>query len=286
MLIAFCALSALSAGRAAAEGCALERASTIPIHFSADDRLLADATIDGRKATLLVAPDVAYTAFTPAATRSYGLPLSGQRRESIFYHGVKLETLARVARVSVGGTAIEDAFLPVLPDSVAGDDPAGIVGGDFLGRYDIEIDPAGGAINLFKPNTCAASPVYWAKAWFELPIRVDSKRRVDATITLDGKPVDAAIDLAATRSVLSPEAASGLFGVAAGEPTHRFASLTLGGITLHNVEAAIGPAAAADAIPGSSGAPQFRLGMHELRKLRFFLDYETGKMLFTIASAH
>jgi hypothetical protein len=266
-LVLIAAASALTgvAQAASADECKLDRAATIPVHLTPDDRLIADVSVDGRKASFAVALDLDYSALTPVGAQVFGVQLLEQRSQSLFYRGSKITSQAHLDTMTVGNVAEDGRFIAVLPDqpSGLGGDLDGVLGDDFLRRYDVEIDPAG-TMNLFAPNSCGRSPVYWAKEWFEAPLEIDGHRQATLTVSVDGKPIKAILDTSIGRSAF---AASGSGG-------HQIGALVFGGITFHNV--------AVD--PLEAGPPgELRLGMHELKHFRFYLDYANSKLYFTLA---
>ncbi|HLY57712.1 MAG TPA: retropepsin-like aspartic protease [Stellaceae bacterium] len=301
-------LSALMlTANASAETCKLDRIAAIPAHVTDDDQLLIDAELDDKPVTFGISTYVTFTALMPSAVKRFGLQ-SATIHGIRFFYGRELSDVSKIPSLSFGGVALHDETVPVLPDAAdRPDGPAGILAGDLLRQYNLEVDPAGHAVYLYKPNDCDHPPVYWAKEWFELPLQVGKTVRPLAFITVDGQELRAVVDTGSTRSVVTEAAAHTILGLHDGSPElqsvgtdlgpdgfsrpkfrHTASTLVLGGVTFRNIDLDVWPLhptyfksqshiSAYDRLQ-----PDMFLGMHELKRFRFYIDYGAGKMYFTL----
>jgi hypothetical protein len=297
---------------ASADGCKLNRIATIPAHLSADDTLLLDGSLNGTPAPLQISTYLGYTAVTASAVRQFSLPRSNIEGSGLFFYGRGLSEKTVVAALGIGSVTLHNETLPVLP--AAADRPdatVAVLGGPLLRQNDLEVDAPGGAVYLYERNGCSRAPVYWAPEWFELPLQVGDGMRPYVYLTLDGKQVRAVIDTGTARSVLTAAAAHDLFGLDGSSPgmqtlgTHigadgfsrteyryDFGAALVGGITFHNLSLDIWPIHQTFANGQAShinaydkDQPDMFLGMRELKRFHFYIDYANAKMYFTLAQA-
>ena len=279
------ALSGLAVNAAAADGCRLEREASMPAHLAGDDRLVVDARVENKPVTLLFSPSLTYSALTEAAASQAALPIFEQRRRSVFHDGQKLARETEVSDLDIGSMSYVNQYMPVLEARAVPDDVSGVLGGNLLRGDDIEVDLTGGVVSIYAPSRCGQTPVYWAKEWFELPVRVTGEGdRLIASVTANGKPLQALIDFGTARSVLTPAAAASILG-SSGTTQGDIGSLTLGSVTFRAVTVDVHPFAPADAAPGTAPAADMLIGMHELKRLRVYVDYADAKLAFTLAGS-
>ncbi|HLY57713.1 MAG TPA: pepsin/retropepsin-like aspartic protease family protein [Stellaceae bacterium] len=282
--LAVVALSGAALSAAAANGCKLEREASLPAHLAADDRLVVDARVEGRPVAFLFSPALAYSALTSATAEQASSPIFEQRRRSAFHDGTKLTRETMVSNLDIGNMSYVNQYMPVLESGAVPDGIGGIVGANLLRHDDIEVDLTGGMVSIYAPSRCGQTPVYWAKDWFELPVRATGEGdRLIASITANGKPLQAMIDFGAGRSVLTPAAAASVLG-SSSTTKGDIGSLAIGSITFHAVSVDVRPFAPADIAPGEAApAADMLIGMHEFKRLRTYVDYTDGKLAFTLA---
>jgi hypothetical protein len=300
-----------SGAAARADECKLEQFASIPAHLTADDELLLDATLNGTTVKLDMSTYLPFSALGSATVDRMGLPRV-TTHSGAYYFGRELSDRTQVPTLAFGGIKIEDEPAPILPataDRAGG--PDGVLGSALWRQYNIEVDLAGGVVRMFKPNGCNRAPVYWAQEWFELPLEVGRGRRLAAYLQVDGKNLHAVLDTGSPHSVLTATAAQAEFGLGPESPgmeslgshigpdgfprpqyRHTIGTLVLGSVTLRNVQADVWPIHPTY-VQGTGGhialsdrdQPELFVGMHELKKFRFYVDYGAGRMYFTLASA-
>lgn len=133
----------------------------------------------------------------------------------------------------------------------AGSLPAGIdglVGADFLSRFDADFDFGQKTLNLISPKHCKGRVVYWTTGYTTVPLQLTDSRQLFIPATLDGRNVSAMIDAGASWAAISEGSASRIFGVNAqsqgAEPardtsaqslwrfTYRFDALSFEGVSV------------------------------------------------------
>src|SRR5262249_21782194 len=149
--------------------------------------------------------------------------------------------------VTIGPYTYRDVSFMIAPSRTDIDpSTSGTVGSDILRNFDLDFDFANKKFNLFSPEHCVGQVVYWTSGGAaRIPFRFDTQHRIQFTMKLDGKDVDAVLDTGNPVSHLSKPIASRLFDVDetsqgtepgddGGKPGfhHRFSTLTVGGVTV------------------------------------------------------
>jgi predicted aspartyl protease len=162
----------------------------------------------------------------------------------------------------------------------------GLVGGDLLSDYDVELDIPGGRVRLWQASTCRADQLPWSGPRAMLSARVMGDRLV-IPVVIDGQPVDALLDTGSSISLLSTGVArrlgvhttsadtvASIRGVDGGSAIvrfHRFASMDIGQDHVANPLIAVGETQLV--------SPETVLGLDYLKGHRIWLSYRTGRIV-------
>jgi hypothetical protein len=119
--------------------------------------------------------------------------------------------------ISIGGVALvrrrlsRDSSLAVvaLPDAGART-PAidGLLGGDFLSVFDLDLDIPHRRLRLYQVSGCAGRFLPWSGGYSAVPSMITAENGISVQPVLDGEPLRAVLDTGATTSLL---AAPGMF---------------------------------------------------------------------------
>jgi predicted aspartyl protease len=252
---------------------------------------LVAVTIDGASAPLILDTGAEETVLTVAAAARLGLKGHYEYPRSLRSVGGGVATgQVRVASLAAGGAAVRDFIVLVGPlslPSVAGMQPAGLLGGDFLSRFDVDLDLAEDRLTLYRSG-CAPVRPPWRSAYTTIPANRSIDGRLFFPVTLDGHRLFAFIDTgaqvstidtrAARRLGLSEAAIAGgpaatLRGVSAAKVqahTHRFAWLQIGGDTVRDPVMIVAPLNLPDA--------DIVLGLDFLRGRRVWFSYPAHRI--------
>lgn len=213
-LAAFAAIGMATAGSVAAQasGCKLIKIDEWPLR-SDYYRPAVDGEINGQKVGILLDTGAGRSMLRRSAALRLGLILheTGSRRA----YGVGGETsvdVVELEKVRIGSAVRTNWRVPVAGEHDFGDDVGFILGDDFFHQVDLEFDLANNAVRLFQPKDCeGVGLVYWTReAAGEVPMERGTK--IWLSVSLNGKPVRAALDSGASSTVLAlPDAA--LLGV-------------------------------------------------------------------------
>ena len=162
---------------------------------------------------------------------------------------------AKLRSFELGGMAVSDFRIlvgPVSLPSVDGKPIEGLLGADFLGDYDIDLDLARRRITLFAPPPCPIGAPAWNGTYATIAANRSLHERLFFRVRLDGHPLAALIDTGAQLTTLDADwaVALGVTGLslardpvttlrgATAEPVasraHRFAELQIDGEMLRD----------------------------------------------------
>jgi predicted aspartyl protease len=116
---------------------------------------------------------------------------------------------ATIPRVRLGQLVGEDLPVLVLDDTT--DRPMsfdGLLGGDALSNYDVEVDLSDGWVKLFSHDRCATVPAYWAEHFYAVPFHLTNSHHIELRPELNGQEMSAWLDSGAPRTTLSWHIAS------------------------------------------------------------------------------
>jgi tetratricopeptide (TPR) repeat protein len=210
--IAVCAIAAAPYAAAAADKkCTIGKVAELPITMNSL-RPTIPATINGREAKFILDSGAFWSMMSTAAAAEYGLksrPLYG-----LIIRGIGGSASAQVATIKEFGFA--GVRLKNMEFLVGGSEvgTTGLVGQNFLEKFDVEYDFAHGSIRLFLTQNCDnANMAYWLtgdEPYSELPIdRIStaSPHTVGAAY-VNGQKIRVYFDTGAFTSVLSTQAAA------------------------------------------------------------------------------
>ena len=297
------ALACLPAGLANAADCTLKIVNTIPITMAASGaRPLVPVVINGTEKKFLLDTGGAATQISAATTQELRLPITDSDVKMLDLYGNASTSAAKVETLTLGRLRDRNTRLPVM--TLDGKDLfAGILAADYMGKYDVELDFAGGKMNYFSPDHCDGNVVYWpAAAIAVVPMRfVDHHLNLD--VSLDGHPFRAMIDTGAPDTTLTMAEARRVFGIAAedgDEPfEHVFQKLSFEGLEVGNPHIAIIRDKTGSKDPNNSmitgtrlrrvddpdaSDPVMLIGMNILSKLHLYVAFGENRIYITPAT--
>lgn len=224
-------------------------------------------------------------------------------------------------RVNVGTFTIGGATGHNLRFVVAADNEIpksapydGIMSGNFFKQYDVEMDFAGKKLVYLTPNSCPDPNqiVFWShKAVAQIPINL-SDGKIELQVTIDGHQINAVVDTSSPNSVMRRDVAEDTLGLKTGKDmtpdgdrkdgegqqiyTHTFPQISLAGVTVLNIPAAIQTNSMVhnlhrEAVLGSRAQfksvariPALTLGMDVLRQLHMYVLYGQQNLYVTAAN--
>ena len=304
MLVCLSAMAWLPAGMADAADCSLKLVNVIPMTLAyGGQRAVVPVTINGTQKQFLLDTGGFATQISAEAAKELKLPLVESNVKLLDLYGNASTAAAKVDSFMLGRLGDRNTNLPITTFR-ENDLFSGILAADYMGKYDTELDFAGGKMNYFSPDHCPGKVVYWPAA----AIAVVPMRFIDHHITLDvmldGHPLRAEIDTGAPGTTLSAGEAKRLFDLAAEDRNkefeHTFQKLSFEGLEVGNPHIEVIPDKVGskdpnnDFVTGSrtkriddvdSGEPVMLVGMNILSKLHLYVAFDERKIYITPASA-
>ena len=170
------------------------------------------ASIDGKPVTLLLDTGAQGMLLTPDAVEAFHLsidPHSGTRL--LGTGGIRNAPNVMLRGLKVGDLPMTDSSVPVaaLPGVPRTEPPlAGLLGGQFLEAYDLDLDVPHGRMALYDASGCTAPP--FPRPYSILPLSASPEGDVFITVRLNGEALLALVDTGSRASIITEQAAKRL----------------------------------------------------------------------------
>ena len=260
---------ALQNGAVRAQDCGPLQLITSVTMIPHDARFLVPVTINNNPAKMMVDTGGGISSINSGATEMLGLhPIDGARIQLLDGVGNVSKKYVGLDQFAIGSLRTDRIQLMVAPGSGDSGDIAGVLAGDIMSLYDVELDFAAAKFNLFPQKHCPGKVIYWphsgvAQVPFTLQQPTGNNSRTGYTtyvdrgahiwvpVMLDGKPFHAMIDTGSSRSTISANTAKFVLDVSQDSPgstplgsvdgdprhvafSHTFSTLTFDGVTVTN----------------------------------------------------
>jgi hypothetical protein len=290
----------------AAGACRLVKLGEVPIRF--ENFIVVDVSLNGHATQLIV--DTAGQAsllFQPAIDR-YELKRMGAAEGSCGTGGCNATKLVAVKDFALAEYVVHDLRFAASPASIGNSQIAGLLGQDFLSKFDVEFDRASNRMRLFQPQGCNGDLAYWTDAYAMVKLDADHSERhwLQGPVSLNGHQLMALFDTGTNyttvltrvtqRSGLAPETPlehggrMGGVGLKTLETSHaRFSSITVGQETVQHPELTVADVFAnvGEVHLGSLieqtwfQEPDIVVGADFFRAHRVYIANSQGKIYFT-----
>ena len=309
------AIVILLANSASAQDCALKQFTAVDLVGDATHPVVA-VNIAGKTFHLLVDTAGVYSSLSDDIVSALSLDTHEIRNGGELY-----TTTGNVLRRYVNAPSFQigiiqlDHFSMIVGGRIS-DSIDGTLSTDFLDRFDVDFDFATKKMNLFSPDHCEGKVVYWAKAYTDVPFKIEGTH-IQTDITLDGHSLTGVIDTGSSVSTIDEKTSASVLGIdtqsagvehgasaKADDPfayRYRFKSLALNGVAVSNPDLLILPDLAErafekrhddekslkDPVYGAQLQKQdVIVGTDILSKLHLYISYKEKKLYFTAADAH
>ncbi|HKU63998.1 MAG TPA: aspartyl protease family protein [Rhizomicrobium sp.] len=280
--------------------CSLKLVNSIPITMAAGGaRPLVAVTINGTQKQFLLDTGGYATQISATAAEELKLPVTESYVKMLDLYGNASTQAVRVDTFVLGRLGDRNIRMPILTFAENAL-YSGLLAADYMGKYDIELDFAGGKMNYFSPDHCPGNVVYWpAAAIAVVPMRFPDHHLI-LDVSLDGHPFRAIVDTGAPGTTLSMAEAKRVFDITAEDKDkdfeHVFQKLSFEGLEVANPRIAIIPDKVGSKDPNNSfvtgsrvkriddldpTAPKMLIGMNILSKLRLYIAFSENKMYVT-----
>jgi predicted aspartyl protease len=193
------------AAEVAPAACRVAKQAELPLR---DQGLMrVTPAINGTPVTMIIDTGAQWTSLTPAAVRRLHLPRDawhGGPHRGVATFSSNINAIVR--RFELGDITLENRSLAVVPLSfaaVTAPPLAGLLGADFLYRFDLDIDLPHRALTLYRNGGCRAGVPGWGGPVMAIPLVKSATNQLTLTAIVDGHPFHAIIDTGATRSLIT-----------------------------------------------------------------------------------
>ncbi|HJU15897.1 MAG TPA: retropepsin-like aspartic protease [Stellaceae bacterium] len=252
---------------------------------------LVTVRIDRAPARMILDTGAEETVLSTAAAARLGLDAHYEYpRQLRSVSGGVVTGEAKIASLAAGSAGARDFIVLVGSLSLPGageDRPDGLLGGDFLSRFDVDLDLSGGRLTLYRPGCAPARPP-WRMAYTTVAANRSLYDRLFFPVDLDGRKLFAFFDTGAQISAIDRRAVLGLGlpeGAIARDPVatmrgvssamvkvhaHRFRQLRIGDTVLRDPVLIVAGLNLSDA--------DIVLGLDVLRGRRLWLSYAAHRV--------
>jgi hypothetical protein len=300
----------------AADACGpLKEVNTVDLKISGDkSRAYVPVTINGVEKTFLLDTGGYASQIWPTAAKDLHLPIRESNGKLLDLYGRASAGQAVVDNFVLGHLGARNTSLLLSTfDADPNSEVSGILGPDFMGKYDTELDFAAGKMNYFATDHCDGRVVYWpAQVVAIVPMTFGNDHHIVIPVTLDGHPFRAMIDTGAPDTLIDADDARRVFDI--NEPgkddvvlhdidgkkqfVHIFSSLSFEGVAIGKPHLVIFPNVVGQHDPNNSlqtgshikrdddrdDDPAITIGMNLLSKLHLYIAFNERKLYVTPAS--
>ena len=284
-LVSLLQVGVVSAGLAQT-GCARQRRAELPVQLR-DGFAFVPASIGDAPVTLLLDTGAQGMLLTPgivAALRLRVDPHAGTRM--LGTGGVRDAPNVMLRGLRVGGIPLAGGSVPVavLPGVPQTEPPlAGLLGGQFLGTYDLDLDVPHGRMALYDARDCLLPP--FSLPYSTLPLLFSPEGDAFVTVQVNGESLLALVDTGSRATIITERAAArlGLSGPGSANFARGVDGSTLPIRHLRVRTLQVGADVASDAPVSVSplllGRGDMLLGLDYLGRHRVWISYHTGRIL-------
>jgi hypothetical protein len=201
--------------------------------------------------------------------------------------------------LEIGGMKLPSKRLLVNPNGFSG--IAGLLGYDFFGQIDFELNFKAGEMKLFQLRGCdGAALAYWAPEKADVVDMLSSRDRIEIPVLINGTRFNAVLDTGASQTFVGrkvadffgvstegPGKAVGTDGRAVDRGLHKFESFTIGDETIKNPSLSFISGLASGfnhtgtRLEDRSNGADVLLGFDFMRTHRIFVSNSQKKVFFT-----
>jgi hypothetical protein len=190
--------------------CELRQVFELPVTLSGN-RPLIPISIAGRDMAMMLDTGAGTSLIWDSSAKDLNLKIVPITQNNQMYgagSAVVTVGLVSVKDFKLGGVAIPNISLYAAGHGGTPQNVAGVLGEDFLYKFDVEIDLRARKVRLFLPKACNGDQVvYWAKAYSmaKLVRSNSSAHWVQSNVSLDGHAAVAIFDTGAERTQVTTQ---------------------------------------------------------------------------------
>jgi predicted aspartyl protease len=278
--------------------CQMIEMTKLPIEVRGN-QLIVPGKLRGEPIRLLADTGASRTIFSLAAVKKAGLSVEESGARAMGVGGEHRLLQATFDDLEIGGMKLSSKRLFVNPEGFS--NIAGLLGFDFFGQIDFELNLKAGEMKLFQLRGCdGANLAYWAPEKADMVDMTSGRSHIELPVLINGTRFSAVLDTGASHTFIGRKVAD-YFGVATsgvgkaigtdGRPVdmaaHKFESFTIGEETIKNPTLLFTSGLASGfnhtgtRIEDRTSGPDVLLGFDFMRTHRMFVSNAQKKIFFT-----
>jgi predicted aspartyl protease len=187
---------------ALAETCSLAKVADLHVTVTPSNEILVDGSIKGEPAKFLIDTGTNGTIFDAAVFSRFGISSAGEQTRLRGITGESGAVYRTIPDLKFGNFVGDNLHWTVAENHFLPDGVYAIIGYDFLGSFDIDLDLAHNTISLFQHNSCSSEPVYWSQSFSEADLSI-RENKLSVAIEVNGTPAEARFDSGSSRTLIS-----------------------------------------------------------------------------------
>jgi predicted aspartyl protease len=275
------------ASPAPAPDCRLRRNAILDMEMDDTGRITVPVTLNGTLKRMMIDTGAQWTMISAAAVKELNLT---PRATGVLMMGVGRVLGTRAVTIDefrLGQLKGSKLNFLVLEEAL---ESSGLLGSDFLSRFDADYDFANARLNLFEPAPCPGNVLYWTNGNYGVvPFEVETNH-IMVQVMLDGQPVKAGLDTGAADTLMSLDRASNAFDLDGDKLKksrhYPFKTLSFGEVSVGNPAIQLVPDEESGVMGHHSSDLQMIIGMGVLRRLHLYVSYKEKKIYVTPATQY
>jgi hypothetical protein len=174
----------------------------LPVTVARNNAVLVNGSIKDEPVQFQIDTGAELTTLDSAVFSRFGVTNAGKEFKMMGVGGESSAVRTKIPDLKIGNFDGGSMMLIVSSTHFMPNGVYGLLGEDFFGFFDMDIDLAKGRIGLFGNNPCPTEPVYWATAFSEAELSV-RPNRILVSIEINGTPARAVLDTGAGTTMLS-----------------------------------------------------------------------------------
>lgn len=268
--------------------CRLVQIGTLDMDMDSTGRITVPLKFNGVEKSLMVDTGAATTLITADAAKELNLELLSAGNSYMVGWGGRVDAhTVKVSEVDFAGLKGKDFPFFVMNDYM---DASGLLGGNILSGYDIDLDFAKAKMSVFSQDHCPGKVVYWtSQSAGAVPFEMNGNH-IWLKVELDGKTIRAILDTGAADTVMSLDLASRIFELdkkALKKSRHYpFHTLSFGAVNVANPTIKLVPDRESVLMGDGKNDINMILGMGVLRRLHLYIAYKERVLYITPATQY
>ena len=269
--------------------CPLLVRARLDMEMDDSGRITVPVAFNGVTKQIMLDTDAARSMISAHTVKELDLkPRQASRSDSLVgFGGTVFDQIVDIAEFGIGSMKGKDYRFVV---DTTGMEAAGLLGGDFLYYFDLDLDFANAKLRLISPDHCPGVDVYWTKQGYgQIPFEF-VENQIQVTVQLDGKDVVAILDTGAVDTVMSLERASRAFDIdrsALAKSRHYpFKTLSIGAVSVNAPSIELMPDRESGLMGKYESTLNMIIGMGVLRRLHLYVAYKEKMIYVTPATQY